>query len=192
MSRTGRPRGVVGNRATTRHLYDPPLELIRQYLRLDAETGQLFWLVDLGPGRPKAGDVAGCPNAAGYIVVRLKGQLMLAHRIVWALDRGAWPTFEVDHEDQDKGNNRPGNLRPGHEGNNQRNKPGRKLPKSGYRGVYERRPGQFQARGNIGGTYMHLGCYPTAIQAARAYDTAILEHFGEGYPTNASLGLLDA
>lgn len=171
---------------------DLPLELIRQFLRLDRETGRLFWLVDLGPGRPKAGDVAGCANADGYIVVRLKGQLILAHRIVWALDRGEWPTFEVDHEDKDKGNNRPLNLRPGDGGNNQRNKPGRKPPKSGYRGVYERRPGQFQARANIDGKYQHLGSFSTAVEAALAYDAAIVRRFGDNYPTNASLGLINA
>jgi len=49
-------------------------------------------------------------RADGYRIVNLLGRKYLAHRLVWLLTTGAWPST-IDHVDGDRGNNTPANLR---------------------------------------------------------------------------------
>ena len=60
------------------------------------------------------GNVAGHETAKGYIVVGIHGRLYLVHLLIWCIEHGTWPDFEVDHKDTDGLNNRIGNLRPAH------------------------------------------------------------------------------
>jgi hypothetical protein len=57
-----------------------------------------------------------------------------------------------------------------------RSHPGRS--RSGFKGVY-RTAGTWWARVNVGGASRHLGSFATAEEAARAYDAAALEMWGE-------------
>ena len=65
--------------------------------------------------------------------------------------------------------------------------------KSGFKGVSfdrTRRTRPWRAHITIDGKMKFLGAFATAAEAARTYDQAAREHFGEYAATNAELGLL--
>lgn len=82
----------------------------------------------------------------------------------------------IDHRDGDKLNCRRNNLRPSTRSQNNANRRG--WSKSGYKGVREIF-GKFTSRLQANGRTIHLGTFATPELAARAYDRAALEHFGE-------------
>lgn len=92
-------------------------ELLNEYLYYDPEspTG-LRWKKDVGPvnsgSHKRAGDVAGSTNKIrNRHVVKLKGIIYLAHRVVVALHGIKIPTgWVVNHKDCNSSNNRIENL----------------------------------------------------------------------------------
>jgi hypothetical protein len=56
--------------------------------------------------------------------------------------------------------------------------------KTGFFGVRHRSDGKFDARITQDGVTKHLGCYATPEEAARAYDEAARNLFGESAPLN--------
>ena len=66
------------------------VERLRECLSYNCRTGVLRWRVRL-TSNVAVGTVAGCFNTRGYRVVRVDGQLFLAHRVAWAIYSGAWP-----------------------------------------------------------------------------------------------------
>jgi hypothetical protein len=78
--------------------------------------GHLIRRVTLSPrGRARVGDqVRGWLTGDGYRTVRVDGKCYLLHRVIFLYTHGYLPDGlyrTVDHEDRDKSNNRPGNLR---------------------------------------------------------------------------------
>lgn len=47
----------------------------------------------------------------GYLIIKVKGKQFKAHRIVWLLNYGKFPTKELDHKNRNKLDNRIENLR---------------------------------------------------------------------------------
>jgi hypothetical protein len=87
--------------------------------------------------------------------------------------------IEVDHEDGNGLNNVRLNLRLAtdtQQSHNQRRRPSIKVNR--YKGV-SRTHGRYQARIQVGKQRIGLGCFPTDVAAAQAYDRAALIHFGE-------------
>jgi len=100
-----------------------PVEHLALILRLEPETGQIYWL-RREPSLFKAARDAAAWNtryagrraftylgALGYPSGRILGRQMEAHRIIFALHHGRWPSGEVDHINGDRADNRPVNLR---------------------------------------------------------------------------------
>lgn len=94
-----------------------------------------------------------------------------------------------DHLDRDGLNNRRSNLRAAR-GHNQANVALRKDNTSGFKGVSVRKPGTWSAYIYVGGKQKRLGSFPDPFEAAKAYDRAALEAFGEfavlNFPVPAS------
>ena len=119
-----------------------------------------------------------------YAETRLGGAREFMHRLVM----GCRPREEVDHRNGDGLNNRRHNLRSTTHSLNQANRR-RVTGKSGFKGVFQR-SGKWRAYITVAGRFISLGSFITAEEAARAYDVAAREHFGEFACTNADLGLL--
>jgi hypothetical protein len=87
---------------------------------------------------------------------------------------------EVDHIDRDGLNNRRCNLRNATRSENLANTPRRSNNRSGYKGVcWVARDGKWVAQIMEGGKHRRIGLFVSAEDAARAYDAAAREQWGE-------------
>lgn len=154
-----------------------PAAAIREYLRYDRDTGLFVWIKRPGPhARQRAGDIAGIKRPRGYVQVKFQGRLYLAHRLAWWFVHGEWPSQTIDHRNRSKGDNRIDNLRLATGTENQGNCGPQERNASGFKGVsFEARRGKWVAYIGKKG----LGRFNTPAEAARAYDAAALQHFGE-------------
>lgn len=102
---------------------------------------------------------------------------LFMHRVVLGAKRGQ----QVDHRDHDGLNNQRSNLRIATPGQNQANK--RKNPdrfSSPHKGVsFNRQQGKWKAQIKTAGISRFLGWFDDEEDAARAYDVAAVEVFGE-------------
>lgn len=114
----GKPREVTSEVLRTKFSYDP-------------ETGLL--IRKCNSGTAKTGDVAGNLHSTGYIEVRVFGKLFKAHRIIWMMEFGDWPSGEIDHVNGVRNDNRIKNLRDVSTAENMRNK---RLYSNGRTGVH--------------------------------------------------------
>lgn len=86
----------------------------------------------------------------------------------------------VDHRNNDGLDNRKSNLRPSNQSQNTANGRLCVTSSTGYKGVTKPRAKRsFVAQIRVHGKQTHLGSFVTAEEAARCYDAAALEAFGE-------------
>lgn len=87
----------------------------------------------------------------------------------------------ADHKNGNGLDNRRSNLRPCTASQNSANQPLQKGNRSGFKGVSWQggRLNKWTAQVQVLGKKIHLGCYSDKEDAARAYDAAAREHFGE-------------
>jgi hypothetical protein len=120
-----------------------------------------------------------------YAVASKGGQEILLHRLVMGLLDSPRSIY-VDHRDRDGLNNSRTNLRITNSRGNQRNAKKHLYQNltSPYKGVswrgkrYKSKPWMVRI-GLPGRAYKHLGYYSTEIEAAKAYNRAATELFGE-------------
>lgn len=174
-----------------------PVESLRQLLRMDPETGRLYWLprgvewfkdgaysaaraCAIWNGRFAGTEALTAPDGHGYRAGRIFGRHYQAHRVVFTLHNGRWPVGLVDHEDTDTTNNRPLNLRESTKAQNGQNSGG-KGGTSGYCGVSWHKMGSkwhASCRDQYG-IKRHLGLFSDEMDAARAYDDFARSEHGE-------------
>lgn len=111
----------------------PSAERLRELFSYNADTGALKWRVR-GKG-VKASLIAGAVSH-GYIVVRVDGELIQAHRLIWKLVTGNEPADQIDHKDLNKANNSWANLREADNSKNMMNAGLRRTNASGVKSVF--------------------------------------------------------
>ena len=175
----------------------PSPDLLKQVLRYEPETGRLFWLA-----RPASMFVDGIQSAAhscaifnnrcanteaftaahnrGYRQGRIFGVSYLAHRVIWAIQTGETPSAEIDHINGIKDDNRWSNLRAATHTQNMRNRKSCIGASSKFVGVNWRSDcKKWAAAIRYDGRIRHLGYFTDEADAARAYDKAARECFGD-------------
>lgn len=106
----------------------------------------------------------------------------LIHRVVLSrvLCRDLRRGEVVDHIDHDTLNNQRENLRLATPQQNSYNMLPQESTASGFKGVvWHNKAQKWRARISINGVRKSLGLYSDLIEAAKAYDSAAREHFGE-------------
>lgn len=116
-------------------------------------------------------------SSSGYAVRNTRdGSATLMHRLILDAPDGC----DVDHINRDKLDNRRANLRLVSRSHNVMNTDLRCSNTSGYKGVsWSRVSGKWEARIRRDERQIYLGLYPTAEDAARAYDAKARELFGD-------------
>jgi hypothetical protein len=95
---------------------------------------------------------------------------------------------DYDHKDGDGLNNQRKNLRPCTKSQNSANRRKRNNTTSRFKGVYwNKKAGKWRAQINPNREMKHLGLFRSEEDAARAYDKAALEIFGDFSLTNNTL-----
>lgn len=174
------------------------IEYLKECFDLNVDTGDLIWkkrplhhfanhgTMQRWNGK-MAGKVAGVPefkkNGKKHVVkASINKVLHQAHRVVYAIYHGAYPSSIVDHINGDPHDNRPRNLRLVTAGQNAKNS-SRVNPVYGVRGItfFRSRAGKkpWMAQLVVDDKYKFLGYYPTKGEAALAYAKGSLKHHGK-------------
>lgn len=174
----------------------PPAEVLRQLLRYEPETGKLFWLPRGAGMFPKPESAKGwnarfagaeafaTDNGEGYMAGRINGKSLKAHRVVWALVHGEWPSGEIDHINGNPSDNRISNLRDVDRTENVRNSKRGKNNTSGVNGVgFDKRRSQWIAHICHKAKRIHIGSFLTkdaALAARKAAEADLGYHPNHG------------
>ena len=149
-------------------------------LHYDMDSGEFVWKVNKG-SRARIGNLAGCVQAIGYVVIRLNKRMYYAHHLAWMWCFGEWPAGELDHRDRDPSNNRITNLRDAGQSVNLSNR--RQIRSDVLTGIIAARgkiAGRWDARIRVPGTRttLKLGVYATQEEAHAAFRVAHIAIYG--------------
>ena len=112
---------------------------VRSLFAYDSDSGNLVWRSkNLYHKRFNGRIAGGVEQKTGYHRVKIHGRSYQTHRLIWLYHYGYLPV-ELDHEDQNKLNNRLENLREVTAKQNKQNYPLRKDNKYGCPGIHFRR-----------------------------------------------------
>lgn len=168
----------------------PSPEVLRQLLRYEPETGKLFWRQRTA-GMFSDGSISARGYAAiwnskyahkeaftskmnqGYLHGSIFNSKFLAHRVIWALVHGDWPTDDIDHLNGVRTDNRLCNLRSVSRQTNRKNSARSIKNKSGVTGVYwHKASSRWRACITVDGKSCHIGMFDDLHEAASARKAA--------------------
>lgn len=177
----------------TRELPSP--ELLRQLLRYEQKTGELFWLprsvgiFNETAKRPAAHTMKNwnakfsgkralvSVNRDGYRHGGIFHRNFLAHRVIWAMQTERWPHLGIDHINGDRADNRWVNLRQADQQENLRNTRIYSKNKSGHTGVcWDSGAGKWRATITVSGRSIYIGIYSEIADAIEARSQAEMKH----------------
>lgn len=143
-------------------------ERLKSLLTYDPDTGKFRWVARTS-NAIKVGDLAGCADKHGYIVIRIDRVLYKAHRLAWLYTYGALPAKSLDHINQIPADNRITNLREADQHENNQNRRVQSSSRSGVTGVsWNKVHNLWQARIHERGKCVSLGYHKTKEAAIRA------------------------
>ena len=101
---------------TTAACREIPASVLHELLRLDPDTGFLYWKYRSNGSKSWNNRFVGKPaltalNGKGYFHGMIFSKPVRAHQVVFAITHGRWPNGQVDHHNGDIRDNRPANLR---------------------------------------------------------------------------------
>jgi HNH endonuclease len=112
------------------------VERLRECLNYDPATGVFTYRIKRRGVPFGVGDKAGCVSSStGHVVIRIDGELHMAHRLAWLHVHGRWPIDEIDHIDLNGANNAMANLREASHQENLCNQSKSRRNTSGYKWV---------------------------------------------------------
>lgn len=139
------------------------------------EDGTLIRRSDIQATKYKKGDKAGGIGAHGRMKVRISGNTIYFHRIVWAMTYGFWPQVKIDHINNNPLDNRPSNLRLASDYHNVFNSVVRKDSTSGLKGVsFDRQSNSWRVQVSA---FKRRRCLNGFLTKELAYDFACLLRF---------------
>lgn len=166
-----------------------PIEYLHECFECDAYLGTLAWkrrplshFPDLrshnGWNTRLAGKPAGSFSTSGYLDVTFGVQKIRAHRVIWAMHKGAWPLGRLDHRNLNRSDNRFPNLREATHSQNIANQPVSPRNKVGLKGVCAHNS-RYRAQIKAAGKVRYLGMFDTPELAHAAYCAAARHFHGE-------------
>lgn len=121
------------------------------------KDGFLYWN-ESGRGR-SVGVPAGCKISKGYICIRVNGELLRAHKLIFLYHHGLFPK-QIDHIDNNKSNNKIENLRECTDSQNRHNMKLLKNNTSGIKGVtWYKITRKWKAQITYNNKHYHLGYF---------------------------------
>lgn len=170
-----------------------PIDIVQisEYIEIDESIPETLRWKKRPSNRVKVGDPVGNKTYRKntvYYEFSLKNTSYLNHRVYWALKNKKDPgNVELDHADRKTCNF--SNIRKANRSLNTANSP----PRNGrrYKGFFrDKRDGRYYARIRVNYKWISLGNFASEKEAARAYDKAAKEYFGEfawlNFPENYS------
>lgn len=143
-------------------------ETAHRLFTYNPDTGVLT-RVERTSNHAKAGQVVGSRKTSGHLGTQYKGKAYLVHRIVWLLQTGEWPVYDIDHINGEPADNRWCNLRDVPTRTNMENiRSPYRNNSTGFLGV-SRLNGKFHAKLKVAGKAVHLGDYATPEEAHQVY-----------------------
>ena len=148
-------------------------ERLQELLRYDPATGIFTWRMSPRPNVFE-GQIAGCVDRKRkHIMITIDRRTYKAHRLAWLYVYGVWPASEIDHINQDGGDNRLQNLRLADRFINTQNTGLRKDNKSGHRGVdWSAAANKWRVRIQANNKKITVGHYSVLSDAVEAYEVA--------------------
>lgn len=179
----------------------PSVEVLHDLLKYDKDTGKLFWkerprkyFQDDGSWKKFNTRYAGLEtfhfdNCRGYFKGQIFKVTYVAHRVIWCMHYGDWPSDTIDHINHNRKDNRIENLRDVSMRENNMNFP---LPcnnTSGFVGVvYDKKRSLWMARVKIHKKNKFLGYFKEKENAIEARKKANLQY---GFHSNHGLLVSD-
>ena len=143
-------------------------EITQEFLiyHFEYRDGNLWWKVPTARA-VKVGQQFGTKHNKGYRQGRVKGKLILEHRLIWFMFKGYWPK-EIDHENGIKDDNRLNNLRELTHQKNMLNQ-GSRGGTSKHRGIFwSKDHSKWRVKFCVNGNYHHVGMFLTEDEALEA------------------------
>lgn len=163
-------------------------------LKYDPETGKLFWKErDLSMfssstklaktecsrwnNRYSGEEAFTTRHTKGYATGSIYGRMYKAHRVVWLLQFGVWPSGQIDHINGNPADNRVSNLRVVTNSENCKNQRLNTKNTTGVVGVHwNKQCGKWQAQIRIKQAKIHLGLFINFDDAVIARKSAEVKY----------------
>ena len=146
------------------------LSVFKEYLAYNRQTGLFTWRKTPRRGRSATAPV-GTLNKDGYLVIRVKDARVMAHRLAWAFEHGAFPEAEIDHRNGKRSDNKILNLRVvDHLANQQNQREPHENNKCGFLGVdFHKASGKYRVQIRHAGARVYGGLFNTPEAAHEKY-----------------------